>query len=151
LEYRTVFRTAAIVLVLVIGLAGCSPGESTEAQAEPASVGLHRGATTPEQAVELFIEAQRAGDLAAAKAIIYPEDSPFKLDRPVVIQTFQILAKRVLTAADSADSAEEPERKEGDVVIEVYEEYDRGRTSQVTYFLREMNGEWRIYSLSFTL
>jgi len=68
-----------------------------------------------------------------------------------VIATYQILGKKVLTAAEAAEYTDSEPRLEGDVVLEVYEEYDQGRTSNVTYFMREIHGEWRIYSLSFTM
>ena len=32
-----------------------------------------------------------------------------------------------------------------------WEEYEGGRTSEVTYYLRLIDGHWRIYSLDFTL
>jgi len=120
-----VIRIVPFVLIAVIGLAGCGAGESPEPPAEPAATPVHRIGATPEASVELFIEAQRRGDLDAARAIIYPEDSPFQLERPIVIQTFQILDKRVLSAAEAAEHTQAPPRQEGDVVIEVFEEYDR--------------------------
>jgi hypothetical protein len=86
-----------------------------------------------------------------AKATIYPGGNKYRVEQAAVIQTYQILGKKVLTATEAAEYSEAPVRKEGDVVLEVFEEYDEGRTSNVTYFMRELHGEWRIYSLSFTL
>jgi hypothetical protein len=129
-------------------LVGCAP--ASEAPPSPAPL-QHRAGATPEETLEKFIQAQRAGDFEAAEATIYPGEGNYRLDGPVVIRTYQILGKKVLTAPEAAEYTESPPRQQGDVVLEVYEEYDRGRTSNVTYFMRELHGEWRIYSLSFTL
>ena len=148
MESRIVLRYSVFVLFVLACLVGCGPaGEPAPAETSQ----VHGAGETPEETLEQFIEAQRAGDLEAAKATIYPDDSKYRLDRAVVIQTYQILGKKTLTAAEAAEYTESPPRMEGDVVLEVYEEYDRGRTSSVTYFMREIHGEWRIYSLSFTM
>ena len=151
MESRAVFRYSVFILFVLAGLTGlvgCAPAEESPTSEAPKVI---EAGETPEETLDLFIEAQRAGDMAAAKAAIYPGGSKYRLDRAAVIQTYQILGKKVLTAAEAAEYTESPPRMEGDVVLEVYEEYDQGRTSNVTYFLRELHGEWRIYSLSFTL
>jgi len=148
MESLAVFRFCVLVVIGLTCLVGCTPPE--EAPSSKTS-SLRPAGETPEQTLESFIKAQREGDFATAKAIIYPDDSKYKLERAVVIRTYQILEKKVLTAAQAVESAASPPRMEGDVVLEVYEEYDRGRTSNVTYFMREISGEWRIYSLSFTI
>lgn len=142
------FRNSVFILFVLACLAGCSPAEESTPPESTPTVGAGE---TPEETLELFIEAQRTGDLEAAKATIHPDASEYRLERAVVIATYQILGKKVLTAAEAAEYTEAPTRMEGDVVLEVYEEYDRGRTSNVTYFMREIHGEWRIYSLSFTI
>ena len=141
-------RYSVFVLFVLACLAGCGPAGDPSSAETSQEFGAGE---TPEETLEQFIEAQRVGDLEAAKATIYPDDSKYRLERAVVIQTYQILGKKTLTAAEAAEYTESPQRMEGDVVLEVYEEYDRGRTSSVTYFMREIHGEWRIYSLSFTM
>ena len=148
MERRTVFRNSVLILLVLACLVGCGPTE--EASSSEAPVVFSAG-ETPEETLEQFIAAQRAGDIEGAKATIHPDATRYNLERAVVIQTYQILGKKVLTAAEAAEYTESPVRMEGDVVLDVYEEYDRGRTSNVTYFMREIHGEWRIYSLSFTL
>jgi hypothetical protein len=138
------------ILLVSVMLTACAPPEEPPAPGS-AVVSEHRAGTTPEETLKKFIESQRSGDLEATKATLYPGDAEFRLDRAVVIRTYQILGKKVLTAAEAAEYTSSPPRQEGDVVLEVYEEYEKGRTSNVTYFMRELHGEWRIYSLSFTL
>lgn len=142
------FRYSAAILFVLVCLAGCAPAEESP---PPETAVTPTAGETPEETLVLFIEAQRAGDLQAARATIYPSDSKYRLDQSAVIETYQILGKKVLTASEAAEYTEAPTRMEGDVVLEVFEEYDRGRTSTVTYFMREIHGEWRIYALSFTL
>ena len=148
MESRIVLRYSVFALFVLAGLAGCAPAEEAST---PESAPIVSSGETPEKTLEQFIEAQRAGDYDAARATIYPPDSKYKLERAVVIETYQILGKKVLTAAEAAEYTESPPRLEGDVVLDVYEEYDEGRTSNVTYFMREIHGEWRIYSLVFTM
>ena len=148
MESRIVLRYSVFALFVLAGLAGCAPAEESSASEAVPVVGAGE---SPEKTLEQFIEAQRAGDYDAARATIYPDDNKYKLERAVVIQTYQILGRKVLTAAEAAEFTDSPPRLEGDVVLEVYEEYDQGRTSTVTYFMREIHGEWRIYSLSFTM
>jgi hypothetical protein len=148
-ESRIVFRTAWVVPVLLGCLAGCGSVEVPEPSADPVSAKVYRAGTTPEQTVEQYLEAQREGNNEALRVNIYPDDSPYELAGPVEIKSFQILRKQVLTAAEAAVYITGPPRREGDVMLEVYEEYARGRTSQNEYFLREYNGVWRIYTFSF--
>ena len=111
--------------------------------AEPSEAKL----STPEETLSTYINALREGNLNKVLQCYYSEDKNFKfhLPRPIMIEKYQIIRKKIYTEKTARAYKPIPKAKAGDVELDV-KEFLEGKEQMFTYLLRKFDKEWRIIS-----
>ena len=122
-----------------------SPYASEQPSASPSAVPTQE---TPEGTLELYLQSLRLGDETGVKAVLYPVGREFNLDALIPIDSYAIATKQVLTAADARQYDFVPAPEAGDVRLDVRQVYEAGNDEMFTYWLRQVEGMWKIYAWS---
>jgi hypothetical protein len=138
---RRSFLTACILLVIV---EGCGAGHRAETPVF----------TTPEQALDYYIEGLRAGDLSRVIQVTHPPRTGFYLPGPARIIDYEIVDKRLLTKGGASEYNEMLPRTEyynkhaGDIAFDVRRIQDDGIENMFTYWFRKIGDSWKLYAWS---
>jgi hypothetical protein len=139
---RLLWRWVASLVLSVV--AGCVAGQETEAPAF----------TTPEQALDYYIESLRAGDLQGVVDVTYPPATDYNLSGPAGIVEYEITAKKVLDENNTKDYDTLPGvpeyyvKREGDVALDVREVTTDNIENMFTYWFRKIGDSWKLYAWS---
>lgn len=110
--------------------------------------------STPEGVLDFYISALRQGNVKEIQSVYYnPKDSNYYLPGPSSIQSYKIIHKKIYDGEMLKKSAY-PDVQVGDVELVVQQIETATRSGKqtktlrekYTYFLRSINGEWKIYS-----
>jgi hypothetical protein len=124
--------------MLVVTVDGCGAGQRAEAPVF----------TTPEQALDYYIEGLRNGDLSTIVQVTHPPRAGFYLPGPARIVDYEIVDKRILDAEESAKDTGNPPSREGDVVLDVREVMHDHIENMFTYWFRKIGALWKLYAWS---
>ncbi len=101
---------------------------------------------TPEGAMRRYINSLRQGNIEEIKTVIYPPTLDFSLPEPIPIESYQIVKKTVLNAGDLEALDFRPIPQVGDVRFDVWSQVTNQCDRMHSYFLREIDGRWKIYT-----
>jgi hypothetical protein len=135
---RPALRSFLTACILVVIVEGCGAGHPAEAPVF----------TTPEQALDYYIEGLRAGDLNKIIQVTHPPRTGFYLPGPARIMDYEIVDKRILSAEDAAKDVASPPSREGDVVLDVREVTTDNVENMFTYWFRKVDDSWKLYAWS---
>ncbi|MGH6895180.1 MAG: hypothetical protein ACREJ5_01345 [Geminicoccaceae bacterium] len=135
---RPALRSVLTACILVVIVDGCDAGHRAETPVF----------TTPEQALDYYIEGVRAGDLSRIIQVTHPPATGFYLPGPARIVDYEIVDKRILVAEDSAKDTGTPPSREGDVVLDVREVMNDNIENMFTYWFRKIGESWKLYAWS---
>ena len=141
-------------LLTTLNLASCSSPQSTAPppnpvpgqRAIPTSPVLDP--TTPEGTLELYLQSLIAGDEEGVKALLYPVGREFHLEMSVPVSAYAIANKNVLDLDEARQHDFVPAPEAGDVRLDVQQIYEAGNREMFTYWLRQVDGTWKIYAWS---
>ena len=136
-------RRAVPILVLLIG---CALFMSIPAHGENEA-----SLDTPEGTISRYIEALRQGSLEGVKAVSQSPDDAFYLPRPVNILRYAIRGKKILRKGDLEGLDLRMQPRVGDVQLDGLQVREaEGQTTyhMFSYWMRPMDGEWKIYDRS---
>ena len=105
---------------------------------------------SPEETLETYINAKRAGDKQTILTCFHPKLEDFYLPEPAQIDSFAVAKKTVygqLEADEWNGLGIIPPAAVGDIDIDV-EEFTGGKSQMYSYLLRRVDGEWKIIAYS---
>jgi hypothetical protein len=135
---RAALRSVLTACVLVVIVDGCEAGRRPETPVF----------TTPEQALDYYIEGLRAGDLSSIIQVTYPPATEFYLPGPARIIDYEVVDRRILSAEEAARDTATPPSRAGDVVLDVREVMNDNIENMFTYWFRKIGDSWKLYAWS---
>ncbi|OWY22006.1 hypothetical protein C7N43_06215 [Sphingobacteriales bacterium UPWRP_1] len=134
------------VLCVLLLIVACKPDSAqTESAKKPATEEQQENpVSTPEKTLAEYYNHLAKYDINKVKNLLYDPFTEYHLPQPIIINTYSVDEKKVLTQQEANAIGLTPPLQAGDVQL-IVTELRNGKPQEYLYWFREKKEQWRIF------